>query len=359
MKLYKSVVLTILVICMFTVTTGFSKNASDNNQQSLPFSVSLNLPQNQVEGVKSYFDLNVRPNTTQKLSVLIKNLSSKEITVNMMMANALNSPQSGIIYQKERKNDYARLIDRSFYMDQYIEVPETIKLKPFETKKTEIKVNIPDKKGVLLGGLLFNQKEDNKKKVEKTKNDVSVKGNIKIGTAIAIQLNYPKKERQVPLNIIDASNQVFLGGSFVNFQLTNKNADLIKNVSYDYKVMNSKDNKTLFKGKIQPFNVAPKSEVKMRIPWEGKTIESGQYKLVLHETNSNNEIEKPFEIERTDVKEYAKATNQKVSTPFLQLPWYTWGGGSLLLVCIVIFAYRFGKKKNKQSNTESEGKKVA
>lgn len=341
MKLYKRVVLTLVIIFIFTMSAGFSNNTSKNNQQSLPFSIFLNLPNNQVDGVKSYFDLNVQPNSKQKIYVSIQNTSSNTISVKVKKANALNSPESGIVYLDSKKSDFATLTDSTFYMDQYLDIPDIITLKPKEVKKVEIKINVPDKKGVLLGGLLFELDNNIKEQLKNSKNDISSRASIKIVPAIAIQLNFPSKDKIVPLKIYKAESKVFNSGSYIGFQLSNENADIIKNVSYDYKIL--KSNTTIFKGKIQPFNVAPKAKVDILIPWDGKNYESGKYELVLQ--NSHNTITKVFHVQNEQVKQYAKLTNQKTSNPVLNVPVYIWVSLIILFILLLYVSYKLGKKK--------------
>lgn len=325
----------------------YSLNAkADEPQTNLPFIISLELPSNQVKDTKGYFNLNVEPNHTQEIYVVLKNQAPQPISIDLKAANALTSIKGGIVYVEDRGSKVTSLTDESFYLDHSINLPKEIKLAGNEEKRVPITVTVPNKDtGTLLGGMLFTLKDAGSTKKESNEENVEFTVKNRLVYAIAIQLNLPTKTEELPLKVNNTEHLIFPSGNNIAFELENPNASIVNDVSYNYQVIDKKGVE-LFKGVIEPFNVAPKSKVSIPIPWNYDTYKKGDYQLVLKPSYSDLPIEKEFKIERKDIKHYAKTTGQKTSIPILDIPWFFWVLTVLVLIAFIYLAYRIGKSNS-------------
>ncbi|MDQ0271251.1 DUF916 domain-containing protein [Cytobacillus purgationiresistens] len=333
-----------------------STKPTEANTQNIPYEIKLHLPKNQVEGIKSFFDINVKPGTTQTFEVSIQNLSPEDIKIGIESANAINSPRGGIVYKKEKGDQYSFLTDDSFYMDEHINVANEIVIGPHQSKKIPVVVNIPDsrEKGTLLGGIIFKDLTERERNVSKESGQLSLKGKIELAQALGIKMNLSSSAETIPLDVNNASNRVIPSGAFIEFELENSNADIVEDISFSYKVIDKKEN-MIFKGEIPEFNVAPKAKVSMEIPWTGETYQPGEYKLILQPSFEDQPFISDFSINREDVKTYAAETGQKVYVPILNLPVYAWFIFVVLLLIGLYLSYKYGKKKttNKDNSIDA------
>ncbi len=341
--------LTSIMLFIFSINTASAKT-NDIKTKNLDFSVSLELPKNQEKGIESIFSLNVKPKQHQTVYINLKNNTSKPITVEMSQANALNSPSGGINYTNKRKDDYSQLIDSMFYMDNKINIPKEVNLKAYENKRIPITIHVPSiDQGTLLGGIIFHSKT-----VHSNSNSQGYSAKVSIDRTIAIKLNLSKEIKTVPLKISKVESENLGNRVNVAFNLENKNASIFQNVQINYEI--SKKGKMIFSGEIPSFNVAPKTQVKMQIPWNADEITQGKYHLKIKPTSQSEGISQDFSVTKHNLSTLSKQSGEKVVTPISSIPFYAYFVVILIIVGIVYCAYLFGTKRRKE---EENNKRAA
>jgi hypothetical protein len=344
--------LILLLFTFFLVSSQLTVKAETLEPKvTLPFTASLNLPSNQVEGVRDYFNLNMKSNETQEISITIHNTSSNPISLKVKPSNAITSTQGGIVYVDDRGNNLATLTDDSYFIDNYLTLPSDIDLQPNESKNVPITIKTPSKDiGTILGGVLFIPQESNSVEQKTSRTDIKTTANAKIRLNVPIQVNLPNMEKESPLKVDNIKQLAVPSGVYVSFELENPNGEVMKDISYNYEVQDEKG-LVLFNGSITPFNVAPKSKVSIPIMWDFKNYQHGKYKLVLNPSYSDTPITKDFSVANKDVATYAKATGKKTKAePILEVPYYVWIAFIVLLLALVFGAFVLGKRSKKDKD---------
>ena len=65
------------------------------------YSVKANLPENQIDKNKTYFDLKMDPNQKEEISLTVKNSSEEEIILNIVPNNSKTNQNGVIDYSDE------------------------------------------------------------------------------------------------------------------------------------------------------------------------------------------------------------------------------------------------------------------
>ena len=71
----------------------------------MQFSVQAEIPKNQVDKTKSYFDLKMQPGQEQDLVVNMRNDTAKPVTVNVLPNTATTNDNGIVAYNEQKKND--------------------------------------------------------------------------------------------------------------------------------------------------------------------------------------------------------------------------------------------------------------
>jgi hypothetical protein len=116
------------------------------------------------------------------------------------------------------------------------------------------------------------------------------------------------------LDLDNLSNKLYSIRLKLLVYMRNESPMIIRNVSGDYQVINN-DGQTLFSDEFEPFMMAPASAINYPIHWNAKTMEPGQYSIIL-KMNVNGqtmmETEKALEIENENMQSYHEARVQPV-----------------------------------------------
>lgn len=354
---YKILISTLVVI-IFILSIGlkpFKVVYAEEKQDSLPFDVSIHVPDNQLGDIKNYFNLQVKKKQNQTVKMDVHNKSNTPIKVNVKVANALTSANGGIMYVPNREVSQSILTDTDFYMDQYVQTPDAVTLEGNQTKTIEVHLTTPNKDGVFLGGLLFELAHDTKaQNLEKDGLNFSVHNRIEY--AVAIQLNSEETENSVnklPLKLNGTTVESYPTQPQVHALIQNTNANIVRDVSVYYEVL-SKDN-VLFHGNIPAFNVAPKSKVGLAIPWKAKEYKDGKYtlKVTIKENGIPKTYTEQIRITASNVTEYAEQTGAVKVLPGYSNQIYIIAAGVFMLI-VSMFVFVWWRKKH--ANRKEENK---
>lgn len=337
----------ILIFFISLLTASQSVFAESEPREALPYKVRLELPENQKEGIKGFYNLSLPKDTEQTLNISLQNISENIIHLNLKSGNALTSTQGGIIYIENRGNEYTALTDEKFYMDQNIVVQEKIELAPYEEKLVSVKVKATEK-GTSLGTVLISQDEHDFETIEQ-KEDVELTAKNRFVFAVPIQINTEEVVAE-EFKVLDVTNIIAPNKTFIGLELENPNA-AIHEISFKYKVLNKKG-EVLFDGEQAPLNAAPKSRVVFHIPWKGTAYETGKYEIVLSSGQLKEDIVRGFAINRNDVKTYAEESGLEVPNPILNMPLLFWVILTLLLTVGLYGSYRLGIKRKDERDKE-------
>lgn len=355
MKIFKNkyFIKLLAILTLLVINQPLSIKAQSNNS-TLPFEVSITVPGNQLDSIQSYFNLDLNKGQVQSLNVQLKNKKDTSITVDVKSANALTSPNGGIMYIDKKEIPQSKLTDKSFYMDEHIKGPKKVSLEGNEIKTITIEFIAPTQAGIYLGGLLFQLDGDMNKNYD-SNDELNFSVNNKIEYAVAIQANVEMKEGNSEIKLLKSKGtqvEVFPAGPQLHFLLENENADIVRDVKIKYEVFKGE---SLFYGDLIPFNIAPKSKVGIAIPWKAEEFENGEYTLkvtVIQNQNANVFTEK-FQVTASSVRDYAEKTGEfrvlpsiAISPSILMLC----AGAILIFILLIIMLFTWNRKKKQKQN---------
>ncbi len=131
------ILISILVVIIFILSISlkpFKVVYAQEKQDSLPFDVSIHVPDNQLGDIKNYFNLQVKKKQNQTVKMDVHNKANTPIKVNVKVANALTSTNGGIMYVTNREVSQSILTDTDFYMDRYVQAPDAVNLEGIKRK---------------------------------------------------------------------------------------------------------------------------------------------------------------------------------------------------------------------------------
>lgn len=358
MKLIFKRILFMFTMCFICLVLLNDKPIYAEETKTLPFEVLVQTPENQMNGIKSYFNLDLKSGQQQILKVDILNKEDTPITINVKSANALTSTHGGIMYVDKRNVTQSKLIDEDFYMDNRLKAPSKVELEGNQSKTIEVGLKAPEKTGVYLGGLLFEL--DNGTKAQSGLEEVNFTVSNKIEYAVAVQANVDKKEPVVEketLNVSKPAVEIFPAGPQLHSIMRNSNGEIVRDVQMHYEVFYKGE--SLFYGDLPAFNIAPKSEVGIAIPWKAEGFEDGDYmlKVKIRENDKTKSFTNEFEISTENVKDYAIKTGAVQPIPVLVSSNYIWI--AVIVVGNLVILFIFWRKNKKKKEKEQYGSHIA
>ncbi|WHA09124.1 DUF916 and DUF3324 domain-containing protein [Enterococcus montenegrensis] len=329
-----STILTIVIGISF-VQTAWA--AADNN---VGFDIQAVIPANQVDKTQSYFDLRVKPGTTQKIQIVVNNTSESEGQYEVSVNQAYTNKNGFIDYALKDVS-----LDKSvpFKLKDIVDYPTKIQVAPRKAEIVTLTLSIPVKKfnGQVLGGIQVTKLGANKK--ETIKNQYSY----------VIGLNLTESDSIVKRNLelVSVKPAVSFEKTSIVAKLKNPVAEAMGHLKYEGTVVSKDDNKTIKKIDYNTdMSLAPNSIYDFAIDWDGKPLEAGVYTLHLTVSDALKNVwnfDEDFTITRQEASEINKVTIDQVNNTKLPLWVYAVIGvlAALLLFLILIMVF---KRKNKR-----------
>lgn len=226
MKSIKKIVSSLLVFVFLFNVFNLKANAAE-----MKFAVNAVIPENQVDKNQTYFDLKMEPGQKQTLQVQMKNDTDKEVVVETH-ANTAITNSNGI-------TDYS-VIDPQ--LDSTLKIPfskiakvqKETKIPAKSTITLDVNVEMPNESfdGVILGGLYFKEKENDKEK--KSAKEVQIEN--KYAYAIGVVLRETDAQVKPDMKLNEVKPGQVNARNVVTANLQNIKPAMLKNLSVDAKV---------------------------------------------------------------------------------------------------------------------------
>ncbi|KGL44721.1 DUF916 and DUF3324 domain-containing protein [Listeria sp. SHR_NRA_18] len=309
--------------------------------QEPAFSVKAVLPENQRGEATSYFDLRMRPGQQQELEVALRNATDKDVTI-LVEANSAFTNGNGIVDYNATDKPVDESLKHGFGSIAEVVNQEIIVKAKTETK-AKIKVKMPDvaKDGVILGGLVFSEKEaahDAGAKLQNrfsytigvvlSQNDTVVKPDLHLGEIKAAQQNYRNK---------------------ITANLQNDQAVILRDLAIKAEVYRENGTKALFEQKSEKLRMAPNSNFDYAIHTRDQPLKPGNYTLKLTATSGEDtwSWERDFKID--------KATADDLNNTALDLDeggWSTIGFVVAIIILLGLVMVLFWKQRQTKKKLE-------
>lgn len=338
----------ILFLIFYLTEKTFVVSADTSEGPKIIF--SLEYPSNQDPNIKGYFKLSMQPDQQQTVHIKLINQTDKPVLVNIIKTNALTAQNSGIHYTEAEGSELSYILDKSFLLNQYTEVQNNIELQANSSQMIPINLHAPKNNGTYLGGILFTTNKDDEE--EESKDKIQIKNEVRVGTAIQLDIG----ERQAPeIDIKESIVQIYPAGIQIQTRIENTTPSLIKSYALHYKVYDDQ-NKLIFEGGSEQFDMAPESGIMFPANWNNATIKEGKYQIDFEIKGEGKTYTKKndFEIKKPDIVKYKNITPAGNNNPLVEkdnnILIYTLVGVIIVLVIYIILITRRRKQDKKESD---------
>ncbi|MEH7612575.1 DUF916 and DUF3324 domain-containing protein [Gottfriedia acidiceleris] len=318
-------------------------------ENNIDFSVKAIIPTNQIDHLKSYFDLKMSPGQKQDLKIEVFNNSKKEETIQGNITFATTNDNGLIDYTESNSKDADKSL--KYPLTSLIKEPQKeVVIPPGKSKVVSFSITMPKDEydGVILGAAHF------KKKIEETeKSSKSESINIKNEYAyvVGIKLSENTKEVEPDLHLLDIKPKLVNYRTAIAATIQNSESSIVKDMSIDAQIFKKGSNKVLYSSKKAEMSMAPNSIFDYAIDLNNNPFEPGTYRLKMKAISGTQvwEWDELFTIG----KEATDLNNKAVEIKNNHF-WYYIGGGLLLLIGIIWLIVFLKRKKEKEQSSKQE-----
>jgi len=332
MKCMKKVVCSLLIIVFLLDITSIPTHAAE-----MKFAVTAVIPENQIDKNQSYFDLKMEPGQKQTIQVQMKNDTDKDVIVETH-ANTAITNSNGIVDYSLIEPKFDNTLKTPF--SKIAKVQKETKIPAKSTVTLDVNIEMPKDSfdGVILGGLYFKEKEDEK---SKRKSD-NVQIENKYAYTIGVVLRETVTEVKPDLKLNEIKPGQVNARNVVTANLQNINAAMLKNLSVDAKVYTEKGKSVLHETKKEGLRMAPNSNFDYAISWDNKALEPGIYRLEMKATDGEQKWEwtKKFNIKGGEVSKL----NETAVEAQKDYTMYYIGGSILIVILLLSFMFWLGRR---------------
>lgn len=312
---------------------------------TMAYSVKADIPENQIDKAKTYFDLKMIPGQKQEISLTVHNSGDKEISVFITPNNATTN-QNGVIDYSEgkAKKDSSLKIP----LTSIISGKQEVKLNAGETKQAVFNLQMPENEydGDVIGGFYIQKKTDD----AEAKKDESVQIKNQYSYVIGIRLNEndvavtPK----LKLNQIKPALQNYRTAVTANLQ--NTEATIINDLDINANVTKQNSATILHETNKKGLSMAPNSNFDYPINWDNEPLNPGKYTAHIKAKSGEEEwsFDKKFEIKAEASKKLNKEAVEVVKPqPNWLLIIVVSVGAVILIGSLLIFLIIRNEKKKR------------
>lgn len=314
------------------------------------FGVYTVIPDNQIDKQKSYFNLKMEPNQKQTLTMQLKNDTEEDVVIEPKIHSATTNLNGVVEYgptNVERNSTLPYELGELIQTDQEITVPAK------GSKDLELHVTMPEQEftGILAGGITLEEKKEDVKNKQETKEGLSIENKYAYVVGITLQENDEKVKQDLELRDVKAGQ--VNARNVIHATLQNPTSTYLNRFEVDAVITKKEKTEELYTSKKQDMQIAPNSNFDYPIALEGEKLEPGTYTVHLKAKSSEEswEFKKDFTIKAEEAKQF----NEKdVSIEGINYLWYIVGLLFILLAGLLWFIFLKRKKKKKKEQEMNE-----
>lgn len=327
------------ILLLLTLSGGGLFTGSNTVQAAdMNYSVKANIPENQIDKDKTYFDLKMTPSQKQIISLELENSSDQEMTIQIGV-NTATTNRNGVINYGKSKMDTDNSL--TYDMSKLIEGDNEVVLLPKEKKVVDYTVTMPEKSfdGILLGGFYIHKKQT--KEERESEKNVQIKNDFSYVIGIKLNETDQEIEPELKLNTVTPGLQNYR--TVVNATIQNVSPVIISGMAVEAKISKEGSNEILHETKKDNQSMAPNSSYEFPISWENQELKPGNYTLVLTASDKNQhewKFNKNFKIKGEAKKLNKKAVElEKKSNLYVYI--------TIVLINILLVMLVFWRKSKK------------
>jgi hypothetical protein len=294
----------------------------------------------------SYFDLLLKPEQEEHLTVILENNSNEKIKLNLSINKAITN-QNGVVEYSGANKDNSKTAP--YNIEELITLSDKeVSLAPSEKKEVTLTVKMPKNEfsGTLAGALYV---------IEIPQSEATNTIRNILSREIAILLSNSTKE--ITPNIIFNDVKAIHNNerNAIEINMENVTATYIKNVTLTYDIKHKEQ--IFMNGEQNSIKIAPNSLVSFVIPMNDKEFLAGDYSAQIKVESDNNVWNETLQFS-VKKEEANKLNNSNVaSEEEKSLPWSTIILSLALITFIGLFFYLIWKNKQLKQKIKKKKKK--
>lgn len=320
-------------------------------EEGAGFNVQAVLPESQLDSGNTYFDLNLQPGKKETLGIDLINSSDREMNIQISAQSAFTNRSGFVEYGKIAESYDPSL---KYFMDDLIETPEVVTLKPHEKKTVDLTLTMPAEsfKGILAGGIRIAEVDEKEKDDSNSGEGVAVKNTFSYVIGVVLS---NKRDVIVPeLELADVYPDQLNSRNIVTALIQNMYPTFVNQVEAKAKIKREGDEEIFAETQKVGMQIAPNSDFSFPIELsEGKPFQSGKYTVDM--TVKSGEQEWHWIKEFTITAEVAKKLNEQDVYVENSIDWKMIGLIScvfLLLIVVIYLSYRNYQQTRDSKNEE-------
>lgn len=265
----------VLSISLLTLI-GFFFGGNQVKAESLNFSVSAVQPDNQIDKDITYFDLLVKPNEGQDLTIKIQNNDSKTHKYRVSI-NRAGTNRNGVIDYSTHGVKPDKSLNTKYNIETLVPAPTTVEVPANTTQDYTFHLNVPKEafNGVILGGVRVQRVENNSKKQK----GVSIRNQF--AYVIGLQLHSNEDYVAPNMKLLNVKAKQYNARNYVTANLQNTKPTIMHQLKINAKVNTKGTKDKVMDVKKDSMTMAPNSNFDFPISANGKALKAGKYTLVL------------------------------------------------------------------------------
>ncbi|BDZ32249.1 DUF916 and DUF3324 domain-containing protein [Lactiplantibacillus sp. WILCCON 0030] len=287
--------------------------------ENLNYTVSADLPQNQLNSKVSYFDLKVTPGQKQDLTIRIKN-SDSQAHKYVITPNRATTNDNGVIdYSQSKAKADASL---KFDLKSALSKSQTVSVPAKSTKAVTFKLTVPKKgfEGIALGGINVVQETTASKKKS---SGMTIENQY--AYVIGLQLQEQAKVTAKPkMKLLGVKAKQVNYRNYVTANLQNNQPVIMHGLKIKSYVTNAGGTKKVVTADKENLAMAPNSNFNFAIGDGTKALKAGNYTLHLTATAEKGNYKWAFTRNFTISEQKAKELNKTAVGQEKQTNYFWW-----------------------------------
>ncbi|MEG0544191.1 MAG: DUF916 and DUF3324 domain-containing protein [Carnobacterium sp.] len=289
-----------LLIKIGLVGTFFIILSGSAYAEGINYSVKANIPENQIDKSKSYFDLSIVPGQKQTLSLTVKNTSKIPITVNIIPTNATTNQNGVIDYSIIKKKEDSSLLHP---FTTLIDEGKQVKLEAEESKEIIFNITMPEETfdGIILGGFSITEDTSTKKDGESNEG-VQIKNEYSFVIGVSLKETEQKVIPELKLNEVRPTLINYRTAVILNLQ--NVMPVITNGLKVEAEISKKGSSEILYKETKEDLSMAPNSNFDFPISLSNEALKAGEYEASVKASagEENWTFKKTFRISADESK---------------------------------------------------------
>ena len=341
MKLLYKRIISFILLGFICCIVPMQAQADESGGTPAGFTVESVIPENQVDVTKSYFYLQVEPETEQVIQVKVRSKQEKPVTVKLAVHDAVSSSVGAINYAEAKPKLDESLKQPITELVKINDDQKEITVANFEEKIVEYTIKTPKESfaGVKLGSLRFVKKDDS----ESDKKQTGVVPEYAYVIAMMLTQDKEAFNHGADLKLKAVDLKLSNGRKVVAANLQNDQPKVLQELKLQGQFKRKGETDILAKYEMEDFSVAPNSNFDFEIPLGLESFRPGTY-VFTGEGQGDGRTWK-WEQEFTIGQAKADKVNEEAAYQLRVPEWVPWVAAGLAVLLIGLVFYLIRRQK--------------